>query len=425
MLNYRTYRNLYNKLIKAAKKNYYTKKLQDVKNDVKKTWELLNDIISKHKKSVSYPEELKIQQPNSFVVNLTEPKQIAEFFNNFFSTVGLRTASTFETTDSVNPLNSMTFPEIQESFFMAPTDPQEVLKVALSIKSKSSTGHDGLSNKVVKEIIPFILTPLTHIFNLSLETGIVPHIYKTAKVIPIYKSGNKSDPNNYRPISLLPAFSKILEKIVCDRLFQFLLKHNVLSSKQYGFIRGRSTEQAMLDILLQITKAIEEKKFTLGIFLDLSKAFDSLSHNILLDKMAHYGIRGIPFNWFKSYLSDRQQFVQTNVTSSYQPINYGVPQGSVLGPLLFLIFINDMPQISKLMNFVLFADDTTALYSSPSINDLFQTTNKEIDNLGIWFDTNKLLINVSKTNYVLFTSLQKEQHDTTSYDHNVVLNPIH
>ena len=142
---------------------------------------------------------------------------------------------------------------------MAPTDPQEVIKIALSIKSKSSTGHDGLSNKLVKEIIPFILIPLTHIFNLSLETGIVRHIYKIAKVIPIYKSGNKSNLNNYRPISLLPVFSKILEKSVHNRLIKFLLKHNILSAKKYGFIKGRSTEHAMLDILLQITSAILKK----------------------------------------------------------------------------------------------------------------------------------------------------------------------
>ena len=285
----------------------------------------------------------------------------------------------------------------------------------MKIKLKSSTGHDKLSNKLVKEIIQPIARPLTHIFNLSLSTGVVPDIFKLAKVIPIFKTGDKCNPNNYRPISLLPAFSKILEKIVHKRLLKFLCKHNIIYPQQYGFLKGRSTEQAMADIILMISNAIDNKSLSLGIFLDLSKAFDSISHKILLQKLSRYGIRGVSLKWFNSYLSGRLQYVlNDNVTSSSQSINAGVPQGSVLGPLLFLLYINDMPLISTVLNYILFADDTTAIYNSPSIDDLFLTVNAELSKLNNWFAANELLINVSKTNFVIFMNQQKEKHVSPS-----------
>ena len=163
-----------------------------------------------------------------------------------------------------------------------PTNHTEVIRVAASIKAKASTGIDGLSNKLVKLIIPVIAKPLTHIFNKSFVKGIFPDVYKIAKVIPIFKSGDKNHPINYRPISLLPTFSKILEKRMHMRMISFLVKHNIIYPGQYGFLKGRSTEQAMLEIVYKITEAIEQKKCTLGIFLDLSKALDTIDHTILL-----------------------------------------------------------------------------------------------------------------------------------------------
>lgn len=421
---YRKYRNIYNRLIKLAKENYYSKILKDAQKDIKRTWAILNEIISKSKIKGNIPNKLNLAQPNDFILKLDQPVLIAEYFNNYFSTVGQRTSSSIDSNE-VDPLQFMENINVNESLFFTPTDNKEIIETALSIKSKSSTGHDNISNKLIKEIIPFIALPLTHIFNLSLETGTVPHSYKIAKVIPIFKTGDKHDPNNYRPISLLTAFSKILEKIVYKRLIKFLLKSDVLYPKQYGFLRGRSTEQAMVDIILKITDAIENKKLSLGIFLDLSKAFDTISHNILISKLSIYGIRGVVLNWFKSYLNDRSQYVQIDQTySQRQPITHGVPQGSVLGPLLFLLYINDMPSISKLLSFILFADDTTGLYSSPSLDDIFLTVNNEIENLSSWFSSNKLLINSSKTNFVLFFNQQKERHICLQNHHQLFFHSI-
>ena len=259
-----------------------------------------------------------------------------------------------------------------DTLFLAPTDENEVLKTCLGIKSKSSTGHDEISNKLLKNIILNIAKPLSHIFNQSLYLGLFPDSFKIAKVIPVFKTGDKKDTNNYRPISLLPAFSKILEKIVYKRVMGFILKHNLIYPEQYGFLHGRSTEHAILDIVHRIVASIERKQITIGVFLDLSKAFDTLSHKILLNKLEYYGLRGVCKSWFESYLSDRFQYVYTNnTTSTQQPISHGVPQGSVLGPLLFLQYVNDMPYISSILKFLLFADDTTGLHSASSLYELF------------------------------------------------------
>ena len=417
---YRKYRNVYNRLIKLAKANYYSNKLSDVKNNIKKTWITLKEIISKTSLKNTAPSKLKLCQKDQFYLELDRPDLVAEFLNNFFSTIGERTSESITSQMDIDPLDFCANIGPAESFYFIPTDKKEVIETTLSIKSKHSSGHDNLSNKIVKIIIPSIVDPLVHIFNLSLESGVVPDPYKLAKIIPIFKTGDKEDPNNYRPISLLTAFSKILEKLVYKRLIKFLLNCNSIYLKQYGFLRGRSTEHAMIDLVQQIVSAIERKCFSLGLFLDLTKAFDTISHQILLKKMHCYGIRGVPNDWFKSYLSDRQQYVQLqNSCSSSKSINFGVPQGSVLGPLLFLIYINDMPTISTIMDYILFADDTTALFNSASLDDLFSTVNTETSKLQSWFSANKLLLNPSKTNLLLFATKQKQQHFTLLDHHQV------
>ena len=407
---YRCYRNIYNRLVRLAKQTYYSNSLLKAEQDLKKTWSIFNEIIGKPKHKTFSPTELHLSQPNSFTTTIKDPFLIAEYFNNFFSTVGSRN-TTSSTNSDVDPLSYMNSFAVKDSCFLYPTNCKEISEIVLSLKSKTSSGPDNISNSLLKEIIPYILEPLTHIFNLSIQHGVVPHSYKLAKVIPVFKTGDKNDPNNYRPISLLPTISKILEKIIYKRVFKFILNQNIICPSQYGFVKGRSTEQAMTDIILKITNAIENKKFAIGLFLDLSKAFDSIPHDILLWKLSLYGIRGVALNWFKSYLNHRSQYIQlNNISSACQPLTFGVPQGSILGPLLFLLFINDMPSISQIVKYILFADDTTGLYCSSSLDDLFTTLSSEADSLNQWFAANRLTINVSKTNFVLFTTPQKYRH---------------
>ena len=236
-----------------------------------------------------------------------------------------------------------------------------------------------------------------------LQTGIFPDALKIAKICPVFKSGEKTRFENYRPISVLSSFSKFFEKVIFNRLLSYLNSNDILIKNQYGFRKNHSTSMPLIEMYEKISTAIDKCEFPIGIFIDLSKAFDTLDHKILLQKLKHYGIRGVALKLFESYLSNRKQcVVLNNYTSSTKNISFGVPQGSILGPLLFILYVNDITNCSKYLHFILFADDTNLFYSCSDINVLFQTVNAELAKLAKWFRANKLSLNVEKTNYILF-----------------------
>ena len=227
---------------------------------------------------------------------------------------------------------------------------------------------------------------------------------KVAKVVPIFKnSGSNTIMKNYRPVSLLPVLSKVLERIVYNRLFHYFMKHKIFNASQYGFLPNRSTEHAILELQDRIMNIMNDKKCCAGVFMDLSKAFDTLDHKILLDKLYHYGIRGIAHDWFRNYLSDRKQYIHINGTSSEQlPITCGVPQGSILGPLLFLIYVNDLATVSKHAITILFADDTNLIYKNETYEELRRIITEDLSEISDWFRANKLALNESKTKFMIF-----------------------
>jgi len=250
-----------------------------------------------------------------------------------------------------------------------------------------------------------ICVPLTTIYNLSLESGIVPTDWKTANVVPIFKEGDPSDPGNYRPISLTSQFMKIFEKCVNNELDSYLSENEIYCTEQSGFRKKHSTATALIDVSEHLLWNVNDRNFIGSVFIDLKKAFDTVNHSILLHKMERYGIQGSELAWFKSYLSNRNQYVTCNgAMSNLLPVTMGVPQGSILGPILFNLYINDLPSCVKSSKIVLYADDTALFFSHKSPNCIENTLNEDLNELSKWLKQNKLTLNVGKCKSILFGS---------------------
>ena len=391
---YKTYRNYLTFIIRLSRKLYYSNNIEQNKSNVNSLWKTVNGLLGKKKS----------ENPTSFLINdqqITDPQDISNAFNDYYINIGPNLASSIDPgptkfTDSLPP-------PCDNSIFFNPTNDYEIINIVKHLNSTKSSGHDGISVHLLKQIIYNISVPLTYIFNLSLLTGMCPNSLKIAKVIPIYKKDDSSLINNYRPISLLPSISKILEKLVYKRLYSFLQNNNILIPNQFGFRQGHSTEYAILHMYDKIIEAFSNNEHIIGIFMDLSKAFDTIDHKILIHKLQHYGIRGRALSWFINYLQDRQQYVSFQSHESHKlNIKSGVPQGSILGPLLFIIYINDIVNSAPLLNFIVFADDTSISFSHKNIETLITQLNSELLKISRWFKSNKLSLNVSKTNYIYF-----------------------
>jgi len=386
---------------------HFVNKFSEVKYDVKKTWGLIKTVLNHDVPKSDAVSQLMINGKLT-----TDLYTIVNQFNKYFSTIGQNLASQIPPcagnfSDIINHNYS-----INESLFILPTNKCEIFDAVCNLKATKSPGYDCISPKIVKAAIDDIAEPLTVMFNYSFVTGTFPDMLKIAKVCPVYKCDDKLLVSNYRPISVLPVFSKILERIMYNRVVTFINQQNVLSDSQYGFRDHHSTYMALLNLVDRISNSIESKHFSVGVFMDLSKAFDTVDHSILLEKLKLYGIRGVANNWIRSYLCNRVQFVQIqHVKSSRLPVTCGVPQGSILGPLLFLIYINDITHVSKIANTILFADDTNLFFGGPNIDLLCLTINDELDKIATWFNLNKLSLNIKKTNFIMFKSRNCKNHN--------------
>lgn len=336
--------------------------------------------------------------PSSFIHNdheIKDPLEIANKFCEFFTNIGPNLAKKLPQSEVSH--EAFLRKNVDETIFLRPVSENEILNIAKSFKSGKATGYDNIKIDDIKENIDLLSAPLAHLLNTSISSGIVPNDNKIGRIIPVYKNDNASLFNNYRPISILPALSKFFEKAIAVRITNFIEKHDIIYKHQYGFRPKHSTSLALLHLVNQISSSIDNKETCAGVFLDLSKAFDTVNHNILLNKLNHYGIRGLALDWIKNYLNDRKQYVDyKDISSEYQTVKCGVPQGSILGPLLFLLYINDITYSSDLLKFILFADDTSVFYSSKSISDVFGTLNYELAKVSKWLIANKLSINVKK-----------------------------
>ena len=314
--------------------------------------------------------------------------------------IGHLIAKSISTTDKLD-FHSFMKSSVSPTTFLDPPQPIEIFNAINSLKIHKASGCDNISSFFLRMGNEVLAPILSIYFGLVFELGSFPQIFKTAKVIPIFKSSTKNLVNNYRPISLLPCLSKVLEKVIENRFLNFFEKNKIFYSYQYGFREKRSVTHALLDVITQGYNAIEQKSFTALLLMDLRKAFNTVSHRILLQKLLHYGIRGPAYTLTESYLSNRQQFVSiNNVTSCSKPISIGVPQGSILGPLLFLIYVNDLPNATSCQP-RLFADDTYLVLKNSTLNELETNCNLELQNLHRWCNANELQINPEKFKAVI------------------------
>ena len=398
-LKYARYRNILTNSLRTAKKIYFTKQFAIYKDDAKNTWKIINSVIN------PTPKHESVEKVNVDNAQLKEPSEISEAFNNFFVNIGPNLASSIP--NSHKPFHHYLNNKNASSLFFDPVVEEEVKDIVNNLNTKKASGFDGITNFLLKNLVDEIISPLTYILNMSLLKGVVPDRMKIAKVIPIFKKGNKEELGNYRPISLLTSLSKILERLVYSRTLKFFNEFNIFSNSQFGFRKKHSTSHALLTFINKMANATDDQLYTIGIFLDLSKAFDTIDHDILLYKLSYYGIRGKALDWFRSYLTNRKQFVAVNGHESMSKhISCGVPQGSLLGPLLFILYINDFPNSSSLLSFILFADDSNIFFSHCNPQTLLDTVNNELKFVQDWIYANKLSLNIAKTQYMVFKNNQ-------------------
>jgi len=408
-INLKTYNCILKRSIRIAKTQYYHRCFDKFKFDSKKTWSTIKSILNKSK---------QVQEISKcFLVNnnlISDPQTISNEFNKFFTNIGPELAN------KITPPPNCSFKDFLDSpcnvpFRFKTVDENTVGKAIDQLKPKSSKSHDNISNKLLKAIKCEISKPLTFIINQSFNTGVFPASMKVAKVTPLFKKNDESIFDNYRPISILPSISKIFERLMHDQINEHFTNNNLFYNSQYGFRSLHSTEFAALELLDKIITQLDRGEIPINIYLDLSKAFDTIDYDILLHKLQYYGFDQSSLQLLKSYLFDRCQYVTyENCQSEKLNIQTGVPQGSILGPLLFIVYMNDMPKSSNLFYPIIYADDSTLLATlntfekeNESIED---NINIELRNISNWMKLNRLSLNLSKTKAMLFHMPQKTVH---------------
>ena len=392
---YSKYKNLLTKCIRSAKTKYFREKFESSIGDMKKTWKTINSLINKT--SNYSPESMKLNDKI-----YCDKKGISNAFASYFSEVSLKVVG--DIVPSGKDFKDYLLDPNINSIFLLPTSNYEVNNIINNFKSKNSN-ISMIPSKILKLITHLISPIIANLFNESITKGVFPDVFKHSYVIPLHKSGEVNNIENYRPISTSSFLAKIFEKLMFKRLSKFLVDNKIISSNQFGFQANKSTEDALLHFMDSIYKSIDNKKIFLSTFLDFKKAFDTVSHKVLLAKLFHYGIRGNSYKWFSSYLCDRTFSVNyKGFHSDCKISNIGIPQGTILGPCLFLIYINDITNVSNILKFILFADDTTVFYSDTNYINLFDVFNNELKFLDLWIRTNLICLNLDKTKFMIISN---------------------
>lgn len=409
-LTYTRYRNFYKNLIRKVKTEYDKSELQSNMKNSKMLWNKIKKICNIKTKSNNATELTTINNNPIESLNIT---------NKYFASVGHNLANNIlkknNFTEHELALNTKS-KESSTSLFLEPTDPNEIITIINSLKIESAPGLDGITPLLLKNTKNIIAEPLAHIFNLSITNGCFPEAWKTSSITPIHKDGPRSCPENYRPISLLSILSKILERIVNNRLVKFIESRNLLSPRQFGFRHYKSTEDAVVLLSDLVSQYLDSGNGCIGVFLDLAKAFDTVSSKILLSKLQQFGIRGIALDWFNSYLSGRKQLVKIGShKSDTLPVMYGVPQGSILGPTLFLIYMNDIHDLQINAEILCYADDTAIIFKGSDWNKTYENTEKGMVTINEWLSKNLLTLNHKKSKYICFHKTAASKPSTPNF----------
>ena len=392
-ISYKQYAAELRKLLRMAEEKYYQRKLLSLNNDMKRSWKILNKLLGRNQMSPS----------NSFLINnqnISDPKNISEAFSKYFveHPKNIHDSIPPSTVDfsGLIPRNNNTanFPLCTEN---------EVYLLLCKMKKEGS--FEDIPRKFLRLCIDYIINPLTSLINVCISEGVFPDILKEAKITPIFKKGDRKFIHNYRPISVLKNISKIFESVMYSRLEHFFTEQNLLSEKQFGFRKNKSTEMAVLDLIYKLLPAIENKKFAVCVFLDYSACFDTISRDILIKKLETYGITGTELALFKSYFANRRQYVfQNGAESSKCNQNIGVVQGSRLGPLLYDIYSNDFNNLCSNDENILYADDTCLVYNGDNLENLIRHVNNRLAVINDWCNVNKLFLNRKKSEYMIVTN---------------------
>ena len=390
---YTRYRNYLNRLLKKMKRSHDKNELLKAKNNTKATWKAIKGII--HQSSPP-------QAPKALLCP-TDTEMSINRVNDFFVSVGENLASKIKNTSGSQEHPAR--PAQCNSLVLEPVDIAQVKGVIDNLRGDCATGYDNIPASLLKQSSAALAIPITHICNRAIESGTFPNAFKKAVVHPIYKSGNRSNVTNYRPISVLTSLSKVLEKVLNKCLVTYLTKYKMLAGNQYGFRLGVSTEDAVLDLSKAVVDKLDKGLKCYGVFLDITKAFDSVSVPLLISKLEHIGIRGMALNIFADYLSNRSQCVKIDsICSDDRSISFGVPQGSILGPTLFILYINDLCQISiPNCDIFTYADDTALIIYDENWDKAKLRAEQSLQRVMAWLSANLLTLNIEKTKLIRFS----------------------
>lgn len=384
---YNNYKKIYRKLLNKAKRLYNNDLICNSSNKCKTAWNIINQNGNQQNKH----KNIALRMNDELV---TDSQTLSNTFNEFFNSIS--NSRDFEQSDVItNTLNTNN----NNTFYFIPATEQDILDLLSNLKNTSSPDI-MINSTAIKTVKELLVKPLTYLINNSLQEGIFPDCLKTAKISPIHKSGDVSSIQNFRPISQLSPIAKVYEKYVADCIIKYFDKYNLFNKNQYGFRKNKSTNDAIIQFINMLLQNLDKGNKVLGIFVDLSKAFDTVHHGILLEKLERYGFRGVAYNWMNSYLHNRKHFVEIgHKKSEILMSSKGVPQGSVLGPILYIIYVNDFP----LTNSIMYADDTSIIISDTSNENVCKKASREITSTQHWFSQNHLHLNETKTHFMQFT----------------------